>query len=126
MERLGKQLEPTSSKLMKNTLIILSAMLVLMTSCENPNETTKQLHVYGNCMMCEDKIEGALKEVNGVVVGDWNRKTKQMTLTFDSTKTSLLNLKKKIAEVGYDMDDVRAEDEVYQGLHKCCKYERPE
>jgi periplasmic mercuric ion binding protein len=97
----------------------------LLSSCGNPNEVTENFHVYGNCMMCEETIEGSLKKVNGITVGDWDRKTKQMIVTYDSTKIAFAEVKTKIAGVGYDMEDVRAEDAVYDKLHKCCKYKRP-
>jgi len=97
----------------------------LLSSCSNPSEITENFHVYGNCMMCEETIEGSLKEVEGIAVGDWDRKTKQMVVTFDTTKISFADIKTKIAGVGYDMEDVRAEDTVYDELHKCCKYQRP-
>ncbi|MFT6715385.1 MAG: mercuric ion binding protein [Saprospiraceae bacterium] len=102
------------------------AFVALLTSCGNPNEVTENFQVYGNCMMCEETIEGSLKEVDGIILGDWDKKTKQIAVTFDSTRISLNNIKSKIAEVGYDTENFRAEDDVYDGLHKCCKYQRPE
>jgi mercuric ion binding protein len=111
---------------MKRNLLYFAATLSILTGCGNPNEVTKNFHVYGNCMMCEETIEGSLDSINGISIGDWDRKTKQMVVTFDSTKISFSEVKDKIANVGYDMEDVRAEDDVYQGLHKCCKYQRPE
>lgn len=110
--------------MIKKTIFTLASAAIL-TSCSNPNEVTENFHVYGNCMMCEETIEGSLKEVEGITLGDWDKKTKQMAVTFDSTKISFSEIKTKIAGVGYDMEDVRAEDTVYDGLHKCCKYQRP-
>lgn len=102
------------------------AFLALLASCGNPNEVTENLHVYGNCMMCEETIEGSLKGVEGITIADWDWKTKQMALTFDSSKVSFADIKSKIAGSGYDMEDVRAQDTVYSELHRCCKYKRPE
>lgn len=109
---------------MKKILIILPLFAIL--SCGNPNEITQNFHVYGNCMMCENTIEESLKEVDGVTLADWDKKTKQMTVTFDSSKLNLEEIKLKIAGVGYDTEEFRAEDQVYNDLHKCCKYTRPE
>ena len=43
-------------------------------------------------------------------------------------KTHIRNLlediHKAIANVGYDTDKIKAKDEVYKDLHKCCKYDR--
>ena len=39
-------------------------------------------------------------------------------------KASLLDVKKAVAKVGHDTDEVKATDEEYDNLHGCCKYER--
>ena len=92
------------------------------TAATKKSETFK---VYGNCEMCKDKIEGALKKKEGVLKKDWNEKTKMLNVTFDESKITLAQIKQKIADVGYDTDAVRAKDEVYNKLHKCCQYSRP-
>ena len=81
--------------------------------------------VYGNCGMCESKIEGAAKSLDGVVSANWNADTKKMKVVYYSPKTDLETIKKEIAKVGYDTNEFRADDEVYNNLHKCCKYDRP-
>jgi hypothetical protein len=35
-----------------------------------------------------------------------------------------LDVKKAVAKVGHDTDEVKATDEEYDNLHGCCKYER--
>jgi mercuric ion binding protein len=111
--------------MIKKTTFV-AMLTAILTSCGNPNELTENFHVYGNCMMCEETIENSLKEVSGITLGDWDKKSKQISVTFDSTIISLTDIKSKIAGVGYDMEDTRAEDAVYDGLHKCCKYQRPQ
>ena len=45
-------------------------------------------------------------------------------LLINEEKCSLLDVKKAVAKVGHDTDDVKATDEVYENLHSCCLYER--
>jgi len=87
---------------------------------------TDSFMVYGNCGMCEKTIESSLKNVKGVEKADWNKETKVMVVTFDPEKITLNEIKQKIADVGYDTDEVRATDKAYNGLPGCCQYERPE
>ena len=54
----------------------------------------------------------------------WNSKTKIARIKYDSDKTSLDKVQKKIASVGYDTETYKADDEVYNNLHYCCKYDR--
>lgn len=79
--------------------------------------------VWGNCGMCEDKIEASLK-VDGVKEADWDSETKIMKVTYDSTVINLDQIHKKIAAVGYDTQKYRSSDSTYSNLHECCQYER--
>lgn len=93
-------------------------------SAQTVEKKTETFKVYGNCDMCKETIETALKKKDGVFKKDWNTKTKMITVSFDPTKISLTQIKQKISDVGYDTDSTKAKDEVYDKLHKCCKYTR--
>jgi copper chaperone CopZ len=80
--------------------------------------------VWGNCGMCNTKITTAAKSVVGVISAKWNSETKMMSVKYDSEKTNLDEIQKKIASVGYDTKKYKADDEVYNNLHHCCKYDR--
>lgn len=87
---------------------------------------TVKFKVYGNCGMCKSTIEKSLKGVKGVAAATWDIEAKMITVTYNPKKIELMDIHKKIAGVGYDTDEVKAEDEVYSGLHGCCQYDRPE
>lgn len=110
------------------TLTIAIATFLVSCGGQAPKEgeVEQTFTVYGNCGMCKKTIEGSLSGVDGVASAEWNMENDQMTVIFNDSKISLKEVKQKIAGVGYDMDDVRADDEVYNKLHACCKYERPE
>lgn len=100
------------------------ARALLVSAKLNHYETAK-FTVYGNCGMCKKTIEGALKDVKGIRVAEWNQDTGQMTVTFNPHVLKLSDIKQKIADVGYDTDTHRAKEEVYNSLPGCCQYERP-
>lgn len=81
--------------------------------------------VYGNCGMCERRIEGALANVKGVHSADWDMDTKVLTVQYDDEAISLDEIKKKVAAAGHDTDQFRAEKKVYDKLPGCCQYDRP-
>ena len=85
---------------------------------------TETFKVYGNCNMCKNRIEDALKNVNGVSKVNWNIESKMMTVTFDQSKITLAQIEQKIADVGHDTDTVKANDKTYSKLPDCCQYER--
>lgn len=102
------------------------AIIVLLSYTANAqikNAITEQVKIYGNCGMCETKIEkaGNIKKIANV---DWNHDTQMATLTYDSKMTNQDEILKRIALAGYDSDKFLAPDDVYNNLHGCCQYER--
>lgn len=95
------------------------------TGARKKSLETATFTVYGHCDMCKDRIERATRSVKGVVMANWNAETLQLTLKYLPERTTLTEIKKAIAAVGHDTDEVRASDEVYQNLHTCCQYDRP-
>lgn len=87
---------------------------------------TDTITVYGNCEMCKAKIERSLKKKDGISFRNWDIPTKQLIVTYDPAQITLSDIQQKVAATGYDTETVRAEDKVYNKLHHCCKYERPE
>ncbi len=87
------------------------------------NSITESVKIYGNCGMCETKIEkaGNLKKIANV---DWDKDTKMAVLTYDPTKTSQDEILKRIALVGYDSEQFLAPDAIYANLNGCCQYDR--
>ena len=61
-------------------------------------------------------------DVSGVIRAEWDQETKELTVQFDSGRTSMNAISKAVAEVGHDTDMDRADDEVYAALHECCLY----
>jgi len=112
---------------MKNSLMkIMIAISVLLSTTSNAqikNAKTESVKIYGNCGMCETKIEkaGNIKKIANV---DWNQETQMAILTYDATKTNQDEILKRIALVGYDSDNFLAPDDVYNNLHGCCQYDR--
>lgn len=125
-------------KLILSVAVLSSVMLISVVSnatvinkisdvvIKHDDKMTDTFKVYGNCGMCEKTIEGALKDVKGIEKADWNKETKIMEVVYHTHDISLDDIKKKIAEVGYDTEEHRASEKVYNNLPGCCQYERPE
>jgi periplasmic mercuric ion binding protein len=111
---------------MKNLLYLILS-ITFLTSCNQDSSltanSTANFKVWGNCGMCKETIESSLK-VDGVSKADWNTESKQIEVSYDSTKTSLDAIQKHIADAGYDTDKYKANDVAYGKLHQCCQYER--
>lgn len=85
---------------------------------------TEKFKVFGNCGMCESRIEKAVTGLNGITKADWDKETKMLEVTFDESKLKLDDIHKAVAAVGHDTEKEKASNEVYNALPGCCKYER--
>ena len=86
-------------------------------------ETSKTVKVWGDCGMCEEKIEKAAR-LDGVVSAEWNADTWELSLTYNPELVNAEAVQKAIAAAGYDTEAFRGNDEAYNALPKCCQYPR--
>jgi periplasmic mercuric ion binding protein len=112
---------------MKN--IVLGIMLLFVAistqAQEKKNKNAKYaIEVNGNCDLCKKRIEKAAFSVAGVKSAVWDIESHQLALILNEEKCSVLDVKKAVAKVGHDTDDVKATDSDYEKLHSCCQYER--
>ena len=112
---------------MQNILfgILLLAVTFSAQAQDKKNKNAKfDIEVNGNCELCKKRIEKAAFSVSGVKLAVWNIDTHQLNLILNEEKASVLDVKKAVAKVGHDTDEVKATDEDYDNLHGGCKYER--
>jgi copper chaperone CopZ len=109
---------------MKTKILSLVTLFLLGTVAVFAGNKTEKFKVYGNCGMCEKRIEKAALEVDGVSKADWNKETKMINVVLDDSKTDVHKVQMAIAKAGHDTDMHKAKDEVYDKLPACCKYDR--
>lgn len=108
-------------------LYLFFTITVVGVSCQAQieNAATTSVRVYGNCGMCKKRIEKAAN-VSGVAQVKWNSDTEMAEITYNKQKTNPDEILRKIAAAGHDSDKYRADKKVYDALHECCKYDRPD
>lgn len=112
---------------MKNIILGMMLLFVALSTQaqEKKNKNAKyDIEVNGNCEQCKKRIEKAAFSVAGVKSADWHIDDHMLHLILNEEKSSVLDVKKAIAKIGHDTDEVKAEDGVYAKLHSCCLYER--
>ncbi len=109
---------------MKQRTILISLIMMMISIGAFAESKTKEFKVYGNCGMCEDRIEKAANSVDGVTEADWNKETKMIKVTYDNQKSDINAIQKAIAKAGHDTGKHRAKDETYKNLPGCCQYDR--
>ena len=83
--------------------------------------STEKIKVSGNCEQCKKRIENAAY-IGGVKRAEWDKNTKELTVTYRPSKTSLQKIEEHIAKAGHDAGDVKATEEDYKKLPGCCAY----
>lgn len=99
-------------------------MLLIGTLPVLAKDKTEKFLVNGKCEMCEKRIETAALSVKGVSKADWNKETKEISVTLDDTKTDVHKVQTAIANAGYDTQMHKASKEAYDKLPGCCQYDR--
>jgi copper chaperone CopZ len=101
------------------TTLLLAALLPLSLIAADQKITLK---VSGNCGSCKKRIVKAAESIDGVTDAAWDKKSKVFTAVYDDSKVKPDAIKKAIAAVGYDAEDVKGNDEAYSKLPDCCRY----
>lgn len=109
-----------STKLLMAVLLLLSPVLL---KAEIKNVATENIKISGSCMLCKEGIETAVFQKN-ISKASWDKDANMALVTYDTKKTSMDAILKKVALAGYDNESYLAPDDAYAKLADCCKYER--
>ena len=85
---------------------------------------TDTLVVNGDCNMCKKKIETVCFGLKGMKSANWDDETLKLIVSYDAKKTNADAILKRIALIGYDNQNYRADDKAYYKLEECCQYDR--
>ena len=86
-------------------------------------KTNLTFGVRGNCGMCKMTIEKAANSVEGVASAIWDVDQKKIDISFGDGKIDAVAIHIAIAASGYDTEQVAGNEEAYDGLPGCCKYD---
>jgi copper chaperone CopZ len=106
-------------------IVILIGLFVLnsntLSAQNRPKTVTTKFWVAGVCGLCEETIEKVM-DVKGVIVGDYDLASNQLTVTYKPAKISEEKLHQLLNDAGYDTEKSTCSQEQYQRVHECCKY----
>jgi copper chaperone CopZ len=106
---------------MKKIILFILLFITIASLAQNKGVITTTISVKGNCEECKTRIENAA-DIKGVKLALWSEKTNVLTVTYNSDKVNLEQIKKAIANSGHDTDSIKANQTAYNNLPSCCKY----
>lgn len=83
---------------------------------------TLSIEVKGVCGMCKDRIEKA-SYIKGVKKATWDNNSSALTVIYKVGKFDEDQLHQSIANIGHSTNKVKASEDAYKRLPKCCSYD---
>ncbi len=98
-------------------------LLLLFISINGFTQTKKEATIHSSvvCDDCRERIEGVLNYTKGVKFAEVDLESKNVLVKYNSKKISLEEIKKIITSIGYDADEMTAQEAAVEKLPACCK-----
>lgn len=116
---------------MKTTKTILCAsilaMLVLFSTIakgqDDPKIAEIKIKTSAVCGMCKETIESNLVFEKGIKKSSLDVKTSTLTVIYNPKKITPEKIRLAVSKLGYDADEIPADEKAYNKLSSCCKKE---
>jgi periplasmic mercuric ion binding protein len=104
---------------------IVAVWVTIMTigfgvNAQNKTEVVK-IKTSAKCGMCKARIEGDMGKTKGVQKVNLDLNDKTVSIVYNPKKTDLATLKASISKIGYDADEVMANQKSHDALPDCCQ-----
>ena len=112
---------------LKSTLLIIAVLFISNTTIAQKTNQKAIIKTTLNCDHCKEcetcglKFKTEMLKIKGVKMYELDDKAQTFTIYYNSKKTTLLEIKKGIAKLGYDADEIKATEEGLASLDGCCK-----
>lgn len=73
------------------------------------------------CETCGERFQKVLLREKGIQMVTVDEKEMTIEVVYNTKKTDLTKVKTAITKLGYDADDLKADDVAYESLDNCCK-----
>lgn len=106
---------------MKNlkSLLLMSVLFIGVSVFAGNEKAT--IKTSAQCEMCQETLQASIGKMAGVSKVMLNLETKELSVKFDNSVTSLDKIKNEITNTGYWADDMSPNKDAYAALPNCCK-----
>lgn len=103
------------------TVLAIIGFTAVSFSQQKVLETAKIKTPNALCEACKPRIETYVKRIDGVTFINVNYRKGETTVKYLTDRTNIEEIKTAIANMGYDADDIPANEESYKRLPITCK-----
>jgi copper chaperone CopZ len=104
---------------------IVAVMITIMAIGFGVNAQSKtevvKFKTSAKCGMCKARIEGDMGKTKGVQKVNLDLNDKTVSIVYNPKKTDAATLKASISKIGYDADEVMANQKSHDALPDCCQ-----
>lgn len=105
---------------MKNILTLI-VLMTISTVVVGQKKDTVRIKTSSICDMCKRTIEGDLAFEKGVTYSNLDLETHEVTVVYKPKLTNPDIIRKRLTEIGYDADSLKAIPSAVDKLDECCK-----
>ena len=109
---------------MKNIIAII-ALLIVSSVAFGQKRDTVRIKTSSICEMCKRTIEGDLAFEKGITYSNLDLETDVVTVVYKPKSTNPDIIRKRLTEIGYDADSLKAIPAAVDKLPECCKPNNP-
>ena len=120
-----------NKNIMKTKISLLVIALILSAVGLNAQDENKkkkkndlvtiEIQTSAICGQCKERLEHDMAFEKGVKFVELDDETKILTIKYKKGKTTEENLKKAVTKIGYDADEMPADQKAHDALPKCCQ-----
>ena len=113
---------------MKNVITALVLMMmpgILLAQSPVKKTETATIQTSAICGECKERIESAVYGLKGIKSAELNLEDSKLTVSYSTSKVTAHEIKNAVSMVGYDADEMPADETAYQKLPKCCQKDTP-
>jgi cation transport ATPase len=99
----------------------IGAKISAQTESSASTTSVVKIKTSAECDMCKTRIEKEVNGMKGVKKAELDLTTKILTVEYNANKTSPDKIRTAISNIGYDADDVKANNKANKNLPACCQ-----
>ncbi|WNM20326.1 cation transporter [Flavobacterium capsici] len=112
---------------MKNFILLVFALLSFSVSGQVKKNQKAVIQTVFNCDHCKEcetcgkNFQANLYKIKGLKTFEIDEEKMTITVYFNAQKTDLQAIKTAISKLGFDADEIKADETAYEKLDDCCK-----
>lgn len=111
---------------MKNLKQIIAAILITLSfsnvkAQKQAKRDTIIIKTSTECNMCKERVEKEMAYTKGIITSNLNVEKAEFTVVFKPHKTTPEKIRQSIANIGYDADNIKANQKAHDNLPTCCQ-----